>query len=83
MNNIEHHLKEIQDLISINKSQLSRKNIDKLNRVSLEIPPAQFNYDLSCNIAMVLGKSNKLNPKNLPFLSSLKFNIVICCPLRL
>ena len=65
MNIFEHHLKEIQDLISINKSQLSLKNIDNLNRVSLEIPPAQFNYDLSCNIAMVLGKSNKLNPKNL------------------
>ncbi len=65
MNIFEHHLKEIQDLISINKSQLSLKNIDNLNRVSLEIPPAKFNYDLSCNIAMVLGKSNKLNPKNL------------------
>ena len=31
----------------------------------MEIPPEQFNFDLSCNIAMVLGKKNKINPKNL------------------
>jgi len=29
----------------------------------LEIPPEQFNFDLSCNIAMVLGKKNKIPPK--------------------
>jgi arginyl-tRNA synthetase len=65
MNIFDHHLKEIQNLILINKEKLKLKNIENLKNVNLEIPPEQFNFDLSCNIAMVLGKSNKLNPKNL------------------
>ena len=65
MNIFDHHLKEIQNLILINKKKLKLENIDNLKNVNLEIPPDQFNFDLSCNIAMVLGKSNKLNPKDL------------------
>jgi arginyl-tRNA synthetase len=65
MNIFEHHLKEIKNLIIINKKILKLENIDNLINVNLEIPPDQFNFDLSCNIAMVLGKSNKLNPKDL------------------
>ena len=66
MTNIfENYLKEIENIVLKNKSYLSLKNIDNLKNVSLEIPPAQFNFDLSCNIAMILGKSNKLNPKDL------------------
>jgi arginyl-tRNA synthetase len=65
MNIFDHHLKEIQNLILINKEKLKLENIDNLKNVNLEIPPEQFNFDLSCNIAMVLGKSNKLNPKDL------------------
>ena len=65
MNIFDHHLKEIQNLILINKEKLKLKNIENLKNVNLEIPPEQFNFDLSCNIAMVLGKSNKLNPKDL------------------
>jgi len=59
------HLKEIEDLILKNKSQLNLKDIDGLKNINLEIPPAQFNFDLSSNVAMVLAKPNKLNPKNL------------------
>ena len=65
MNIFDHHLKEIQNLILINKKKLKLENIDNLKNVNLEIPPEQFNFDLSCNIAMVLGKSNKLNPMDL------------------
>jgi arginyl-tRNA synthetase len=65
MNIFDHHLKEIQNLILINKKKLKLENIGNLKNVNLEIPPEQFNFDLSCNIAMVLGKSNKLNPKDL------------------
>ena len=65
MNIFENYLKEIENIVLKNKSHLSLKNIDNLKKVSLEIPPAQFNFDLSCNIAMILGKSNKLNPKDL------------------
>ena len=65
MNIFEYHLKEIQNLILVNKKILKLENIDNLNNVNLEVPPEEFNFDLSCNIAMVLGKSNKLNSKDL------------------
>ena len=65
MNIFVHHLNEIQALILKNKTILNLTNIDNLESVGLEIPPTQFNFDLSCNIAMVLAKSNKLNPKDL------------------
>ena len=65
MNIFEHHLTEIKDLILIKKSILKIDQIDNLNGVVLEVPPEHFNYDLSCNIAMVLGKKNKINPKTL------------------
>ena len=65
MNIFEYHLKEIRDLIIKNTSQLNLNNIENLENISLEIPPEQFNFDLSCNIAMILGKSNKLNPRDL------------------
>ena len=65
MNIFENYLKEIQNLILINKKILKLENIDNLKNINLEIPPEKFNFDLSCNIAMVLGKSNKLNPKDL------------------
>ena len=65
MNIFENHIKEIENLVQKNKSYLRLKNLNNLKNVNLEIPPSQFNFDLSCNIAMVLGKSNKLNPKDL------------------
>ena len=65
MNIFDNHLKEIQNLILSNKEVLRLENIDNLKNVNLEIPPQQFNFDLSCNIAMVLGKSNEINPKEL------------------
>ena len=65
MNIFENHIKEIENLVQKNKSHLRLKNLNNLKNVSLEIPPSQFNFDLSCNIAMVLGKSDKLNSKDL------------------
>ncbi len=65
MNIFEYHLKEIQNLILAKKDILKLEKIENLNDINLEVPPEQFNFDLSCNIAMVLGKSNKLNPKKL------------------
>ncbi len=65
MNIFEHHLSEIRKIIFSEKDSLKLENIDNLKGVNLEIPPEQFNFDLSCNIAMVLGKKNKINPKTL------------------
>ena len=65
MNIFEQHLSEIRKIIFSEKDSLKLENIDNLKGVNLEIPPEQFNFDLSCNIAMVLGKKNKINPKTL------------------
>ncbi len=65
MNVFEYHLAEIKDLILSKKNALKLDKLDNLKGVNLEVPPEQFNFDLSCNIAMVLGKKNKLNPKML------------------
>ena len=63
MNIFDNHLSEIQNLVLKNKAIFELKNTDNLKSVNLEIPPDKFNFDLSCNIAMVLGKSNNMNPK--------------------
>jgi len=65
MNIFEHHLSEIRKIIFSEKNSLNLGSIDDLKGVNLEIPPEQFNFDLSCNIAMVLGKKNKINPETL------------------
>ena len=63
MNIFEHHLSEIKNLIISEKATLKLTNVDNLQGINLEVPPEQFNFDLSCNIAMVLGKKNKIEPK--------------------
>ena len=65
MNIFEYHLSEIRSLILSKKNILKLNQIDNLSEVNLEVPPEQFNFDLSCNIAMVLGKANKINPIDL------------------
>ena len=65
MNIFEYHLDEIKKLIISEKDILQLDQIDNFQGVNLEIPPGQFNFDLSCNIAMILGKKNKMDPKSL------------------
>ncbi len=65
MNIFENHLSEIKKIINSEKKFLTLKYIDDFKGIILEIPPEQYNFDLSCNIAMVLGKKNKINPKSL------------------
>ena len=63
MNIFEHHLAEIKKLVLSKQVFLKLEKIDNLKGINLEVPPEEFNFDLSCNIAMVLGKKNKINPK--------------------
>ncbi|MDC1130575.1 arginine--tRNA ligase [Pelagibacteraceae bacterium] len=65
MNIFEYYLSEIHNLALKCKEDLKLNNLDKFKNVNLEIPPEQFNFDLSCNISLVLGKSNQLNPLSL------------------
>ena len=65
MNIFEHYLSEINKLINKYKNDLKLINLDNLKNVSLEVPPEQFNFDLSCNISLVLAKSNNLKSNEL------------------
>ena len=65
MNIFENYLKEILSLIKKNQNKLNLNEINNFKGVNLEIPPVNFNEDLSSNICMVLAKINKLNPNEL------------------
>ena len=65
MNIFEYYLSEINKLVVNHKNDLQLKNMDNLKNVNLEVPPEDFDFELSCNIALVLAKSNKLNSKSL------------------
>ena len=65
MNIFENYLSEINRLVLNHKESLKLKDISNLKSVNLEVPPDKFNFDLSCNISMVLGKSNHLKPVDL------------------
>ena len=55
MNIFEHHLSEVKKIILSEKDTL-KLDVKNLDGINMEVPPEQFNFDLSCNIAMVLGK---------------------------
>ena len=65
MNIFEQYLTEIKELIINNAKKLELDNTNSLKGVNLEIPPEKFDYDLSCNVAMVLAKANKKKPEHL------------------
>ena len=62
MNIFEHYLLIIKKLITIeakNKKIILPENLDG---ITVEMPPSKFNCDLSSNVCMFLGKSNKKSP---------------------
>ena len=65
MNIFEEYLNKIKVIILKNQDSLKLSNINDFKGVTVEIPPVEFNFDLSCNISLVLGKLNKINPKSL------------------
>ena len=65
MNIFDSYLKEILNLIKINKKKLDLKDINNFKGVNLEIPPPNIDSDLSTNICMILAKLNNLDPNKL------------------
>ena len=65
MNIFEKYLNKITNLIHKNKKFLELRNLNNFKGVNVEIPPSEFNFDLSCNASLVLGKINKTNPRDL------------------
>jgi len=65
MNIFENYLTLINNIVLKDKNNLNLENFENLDSITLEVPPQKFNFDLSCNIALILAKSNKLNPNKL------------------
>ena len=62
MNIFEEYINKITALILKNQKFLKLKNLNEFKGIVVESPPEQFNYDLSCNAGLVLGKMNKIDP---------------------
>ena len=49
--------------------KLNKKNVieipESLNGINVDVPPPQFDCDISTNVAMVLSKLNKKSPIDL------------------
>ena len=65
MNIFEEYINKITALILKNQKPLKLDNLNNFKGIVVESPPAEFNFDLSCNAGLVLGKINKINPKEL------------------
>ena len=65
MNVFEEYINKITALILKNQKLLKLDNLNNFKGIVVESPPAEFNFDLSCNVGLVLGKINKINPKEL------------------
>ncbi len=65
MNIFDIYLKKIKRLISkLNKDGLLELP-ESLDAINVEIPPPNFDFDLSSNVCMVLSKANKKSPSTL------------------
>ena len=65
MNIFEEYINKITTLILKNQKLLKLDNLNNFKGIVVESPPVEFNFDLSCNAGLVLGKINKINPKEL------------------
>ena len=65
MNIFEIYQKKIKNLITLNSKILNIESDTNMNGVTVEVPPLEFNFDLSSNIALVLAKKTKQSPVKL------------------
>ena len=65
MNIFENISDKIKSLILKNKDTLNIKNHNDFQGVVVENPPAEFNYDLSSNVCLILARINNLKPRDL------------------
>ncbi len=65
MSIFEEYINKISILIEKNQKSLKLKKLNNFKGITVETPPPEFDFDLSCNAALVLGKINKTNPKDL------------------
>ena len=77
MNIFENYLEKFNNLVLSNLDKLNLEKNINFDGVVIEIPPQEFNYDLSTNIALVLAKKSKQKPVKFAadFIELLKNNI--------
>ena len=65
MNIFEIYQEKIKNLITSNSKIINIESDTNMNGVTVEIPPLDFNFDLSSNVALVLAKKTKQSPVKL------------------
>ena len=65
MNIFETYQKKLQDLVIRNFNNLNIDEKINFKGIVIEIPPQEFNFDLSSNIALVLAKKSNQSPTKL------------------
>ena len=77
MNIFENYLEKFNNLVLSNLDKLNLEKNINFDGVVIEVPPQEFNYDLSTNIALVLAKKSKQKPVKFAadFIELLKNNI--------
>ena len=63
MNIFDLYLNEIKDIINNLKKKGLIELPESLDGIKVDIPPPNFNCDISTNVAMVLSKINKKKPE--------------------
>ncbi len=64
MNLFNIYLEEIKKKIIKHKKDFNLKSADDLKQVVVENPPEKFDFDLSSNVAMIVAKLTRENPRN-------------------
>ena len=64
MNIFDIYLEKIIKILEIVKKNKTITVPENLNGVKVDIPPAQFDCDISTNVAMILAKPNNEAPKS-------------------
>ena len=62
MNIFENYLEKIINLLNNPKLNSSIQLPEKMGGINVDVPPQQFNCDISTNAAMILSKVNKKPP---------------------
>ena len=62
MNIFEDYLKKIIKIVKLAKDNNQLVEPKNLKSINVDIPPLQFDYDISTNVAMVLSKENQKSP---------------------
>jgi len=65
MNIFETFANRIKSSIFNNKKNLNLDSLNDFKGVTVESPPTEFDFDISCNISLVLAKINKMNAREL------------------